>query len=163
MYARLWKAGNLDRVPVSVWMHISDKDQDSRSLAEAMVEFNEKYDYDFIKMMPFGAYTIPDWGAKLDIYCDKYKEVEIAASGISSIEDYRYIEPLPAIYGTWGKVLQLSQWMERLVKPGTPYIQTIFSPATTLKKLAGKPYAPGHAGKPGSGAPGPGRHYADNH
>ena len=41
-----------DRVPVSVWMHISDKDQDSRSLAEAMVEFNEKYDYDFIKMMP---------------------------------------------------------------------------------------------------------------
>ena len=56
-----------DRVPVSVWMHISDKDQDSRSLAEAMVEFNEKYDYDFIKMMPFGAYTIPDWGAKLDI------------------------------------------------------------------------------------------------
>ena len=126
-----------DRVPVSVWMHISDKDQDSRSLAEAMVEFNEKYDYDFIKMMPFGAYTIPDWGAKLDIYCDKYKEVEIAASGISSIEDYRYIEPLPAIYGTWGKVLRLSQWMERLVKPGTPYIQTIFSPATTLKKLAG--------------------------
>ena len=54
-----------DRVPVSVWMHLSEYDQDSRSLAEAMVAFNEKYDYDFIKMMPFGAYMTPDWGAKL--------------------------------------------------------------------------------------------------
>ena len=52
-----------DRIPASVWMHISDKDQDPRSLAEAMVEFNETYDYDFIKMMPFGAYTVSDWGA----------------------------------------------------------------------------------------------------
>lgn len=126
-----------DRIPASVWMHISDKDQDPRSLAEAMVEFNETYDYDFIKMMPFGAYTVSDWGAKLDIYCDKYKEVEIAAPGIECREDYKRIQPLPAVYGTWGKVLQLSQWLERLVKPGTPYIQTIFSPATTLKKLAG--------------------------
>ena len=113
------------------------QDQDPRSLAEAMVEFNETYDYDFIKMMPFGAYTVSDWGAKLDIYCDKYKEVEIAAPGIECREDYKRIQPLPAVYGTWGKVLQLSQWLERLVKPGTPYIQTIFSPATTLKKLAG--------------------------
>ena len=126
-----------DRIPASVWMHISDKDQDPRSLAEAMVEFNETYDYDFIKMMPFGAYTVSDWGAKLDIYCDKYKEVEIAAPGIECREDYKRIQPLPAVYGTWGKVLQLSQWLERLVKPGTPYIQTIFSPAATLKKLAG--------------------------
>jgi len=54
-----------DRVPVSVWMHLSQYDQDPRSLAEAMVEFNEKYDYDFIKMMPFGAYTTSDWGTKL--------------------------------------------------------------------------------------------------
>lgn len=126
-----------DRIPVSVWMHLSDKDQDPRSLAEAMTAFNEEYDYDFIKMMPFGAYTTPDWGAKLDIFCDKYKEVEIAAGGIDDREDYRRITPLAATYGTWGKVLQLAQWMERLAKPGTPYVQTIFSPATTLKKLAG--------------------------
>ena len=30
-----------DRVPVSVWMHMSEYDQDSRSLAEAMVAFND--------------------------------------------------------------------------------------------------------------------------
>lgn len=126
-----------DRIPVSVWMHLSQYDQDPRSLAEAMVDFNEKYDYDFIKMMPFGAYTTPDWGAKLDIFCDKYKEVEVAAPGITCLEDYKAIQPLPPIYGTWGKTLQMAQWVSRLVKPNTPYLQTIFTPATTLKKLAG--------------------------
>lgn len=131
----------VDRVPASVWMHISDLDQDPRSLAEAMVEFNLKHDFDFIKMMPFGAYGVPDWGAKLDIFCDKYKEVEIAAPGITCVEDYYNMEVLPATYGTWGKTLQLSHWTRKeLAKHDaldTPYVQTIFSPSTTLKKLAG--------------------------
>lgn len=126
-----------DRIPVSVWMHFSQYDQDPRSLAEVMVEFNETYDYDFIKMMPFGAYTTPDWGTKLEIFCDKYKEVEIVAPAITCVEDYLALKPLAPTYGTWGKTLQVAQWTSRLVKPNTPFIQTIFSPATTLKKLAG--------------------------
>lgn len=129
--------GEPDRVPVSVWMHFSHVDQDPRSLAEYMVEFNETYDFDFIKMMPFGAYTTPDWGAKLAIYCDKYKEVEIAAPGITCVEDYARLEVLAPTHGSWGKTLQLAQWTSKLVKPNTPFIQTIFAPSTTLKKLAG--------------------------
>lgn len=126
-----------DRIPVSTWMHLSEHDQDPRSLAEALVAYNEKYDFDFIKMMPFGAYTVSDWGAKLNVYCEKFKEVEIAAPAVCELEDYLKIEPLPPIYGTWGKTLQISQWLSKLAKPNTPYIQTIFSPLTTLKKMTG--------------------------
>lgn len=124
-----------DRIPVSTWMHFSEHDQDPRSLAEAMVAYNERYDFDFIKMMPFGAYTVPDWGTKLNVYCDKFKEVEITAPAVCELEDYLRIEPLAPTYGTWGKTLQLSQWLSRLVNPNTPYIQTLFSPLTTLKKM----------------------------
>jgi uroporphyrinogen decarboxylase len=127
----------VDRLPVSVWMHFSEFDQDPRSLAECTVDFNEKYDYDFIKMMPFGAYSTPDWGAKLNIFCDKYKEVVISAPGIGCIEDYCRMEPLPPTYGTWGKQLQLTRYMSKMIKGDTPFIQTIFSPTTTLRKLAG--------------------------
>jgi len=126
-----------DRIPASVWMHFSQYDQDPRSLAEYMVEFNETYDYDFIKMMPAGSYMVPDWGAKLAVFCDKYKEVEIVAPGINEVADYTRIDVLPATYGSWGRTLQVAQWMSKLAKPNTPYIQTIFSPATSLKKLAG--------------------------
>ncbi|MBQ6365213.1 MAG: uroporphyrinogen decarboxylase [Oscillospiraceae bacterium] len=126
-----------DRIPVSVWMHLSEYDQDPRSLAEAMVAMNKKFDYDFIKMMPFGAYMVPDWGGKLDIYCDKYKEVEIADAGLKTVEDFYAIEPLPPVYGTWGKTLQMAQWTVKLADADTPCLQTVFSPASSLKKLAG--------------------------
>jgi len=127
---------DVDRVPCSVWMHLSEEDQDPKALAEALAANNEEYDYDFIKMMPFGAYSTQDWGAKIKIYCDKYKEPVVSEPGIKELSDYRKIQPLPAIYGTWGKTLQTAQHLSKLVAKDTPFLQTIFSPATTLKKLA---------------------------
>lgn len=127
----------VDRIPCSVWMHLSEVDQDPRMLAETMAANNEEFDYDFIKMMPFGAYSTQDWGAMIRIYCDKYKEPVIERPGISCVEDYEKIEPLAPTHGTWGKVLETAQWLSKIIAKDTPYMQTIFSPATTLKKLAG--------------------------
>lgn len=127
----------VDRVPCSVWMHLSEVDQDPVSLAQEMAARNEKFDYDFIKMMPFGAYSTQDWGAKINIYCDKYKEPVIVEPGIKDVADYENIQVLPATYGTWGKVVQTAEHLSKMVNKDTPFIQTVFSPMTTLKKLAG--------------------------
>ncbi len=129
---------DLDRIPSSVWMHFSDFDQDPRALAEEQVAFTRKYDYDFIKLMPFGTYSIQDWGARLKIYCDKYKEPIIEAPGINILEDYTALEVLPAYYGTWGKQVEFAAYVAKLLNGEMPFIQTIFSPLTTLKKLAGE-------------------------
>lgn len=126
----------VDRIPCSVWMHFSKYDQDPRSLAEHQVAFNEKYDFDFIKLMPFGAYSVQDWGSKIDIYCDQYKEPVIVKPGIACVEDYEKIYTLPGTFGTLGKTVQLAQHVSKMLKDDTPFIQTVFSPATTLKKLA---------------------------
>ena len=58
---------DVDRVPVATWMHLSQFDQDPISLAEAEVELTEKYDFDYIKMMPFGLYSTQDFGNQLTI------------------------------------------------------------------------------------------------
>lgn len=125
----------VDRIPCSVWMHLSEVDQDPKSLAEEMAAGNEEYDFDFIKMMPFGAYTTQDWGAKIKIYCDRYKEPVILEPGIKELCDYELVEPLAATHGTWGKCLEVAKHLSKCAVKGTPFIQTIFSPATTLKKL----------------------------
>ena len=65
---------DVDRVPVAAWMHLSQFDQDPISLAEAEVELTEKYDFDYIKMMPFGLYSTQDFGNQITIYCDPHKE-----------------------------------------------------------------------------------------
>ena len=127
----------VDRVPVSAWRHFSHVDQDPRSLAEVQVRFNEKYDYDFIKLMPFGTYSIQDWGAKLKIYCDKYKEPIVVDTAIKKVDDWNNIRKLSGVHGNWGKQLQLAEEVVKLVNGKTPVMQTIFSPLTTAKKLAG--------------------------
>lgn len=128
---------DVDRVPINVWKHFSRFDQDPVSLAQAQLDFLEKFDFDFIKMMPFGLYSVQDWGAKIEIYCDPLKEPVVAESPIRSLEDYKAVEPLRADHGTWGKQLELAQHISRRIAPHTPFAQTIFSPLTTLKKLAG--------------------------
>ena len=63
----------VDRVPYSIWYHLSAVDQDPVSLAEETVALSKKYDYDFVKMMPFGLYGVQDLGAKINIFAQQGK------------------------------------------------------------------------------------------
>lgn len=125
----------VDRVPVTAWLHFSDVDQDPVSLAKRQVEFNDKYDFDFIKLMPFGTYSVQDYGAQIKIYADKYKEPIVLEPGIKEIKGYKELEVLEGTHGTLGKQVQLAAHVQKLTKDKTPFIQTIFSPLSTLKKL----------------------------
>ncbi|MGM9582768.1 MAG: uroporphyrinogen decarboxylase family protein, partial [Phascolarctobacterium sp.] len=127
----------VDRIPYSIWYHLSAVDQDPVSLAEETVALTAKYDYDFVKMMPFGLYGVQDLGAKIDIYCQQGKPPLVNRPGIQSISDYLALRPIPAITGTYGKQLEFSELLRKLLPKDVPYIQTIFSPLTTLHKLAG--------------------------
>lgn len=125
----------VDRVPVSAWLHFSEVDQDPISLAKTQISFVKKYDFDFIKMMPQGTYPVQDWGAQLKIYANKFHEPIILEPGIKDIKEYCKLEILPPFYGTWGKTLQLAKYIQEFNDMDIPYIQTIFSPLTILSKL----------------------------
>lgn len=131
------KGEAVDRPPGSLWYHISDIDQDPRSLAEWHKADNEKYDFDFIKLMPFGLYTVQDWGARVKIWCQRGRPPVVEDFGIHKAEDWKKLEVLPPVYGAWGKTLQTAQYVEKLTAGKTPFVQTIFSPLTTARKLAG--------------------------
>jgi uroporphyrinogen decarboxylase len=129
---------NVDRIPMSIWLHYPHKDQDPRSLADTQIEMARKYDYDFIKMMPFGLYSVQDFGAKVKIFGTTHQPPIIDEYGINTINDWNKLEVLPATYGTYGKQLQFAQHLSNQVQNELPFIQTIFSPMTTAYKLAGE-------------------------
>lgn len=131
------KGEAVDRVPINLWMHFSAVDQDPRSLAETQVAFANKYDFDFIKLMPFGLYGVQDYGVKVKIFNQVNYPPIVDDYGIHDIADWGNIGVLPAHYGTYGKQVQLTRYTVKLVKKGLPVIQTIFSPLTTARKLAG--------------------------
>lgn len=129
--------GDVDRVPMSIWLHYPHKDQDPRSLADIQVEVAREYDFDFIKMCPFGLYGVQDWGVKVKIFGTTHEPAIVDDYGIHDIADWGTLEELPATYGTYGKQVQLAQHVAKQVQGEIPFIQTIFSPMTLAMKLAG--------------------------
>ena len=128
----------VDRLPISIWYHVPHVDQDPVQLAEESVRIAKEYDFDFIKMMPFGNYCAQDYGLSVTFYCTETQPAFERKFGIETIEDWKRLEPLPAYYGTYGKQLQFTQYLQKQLKgEDIPYIQTIFSPLTVAKKLAG--------------------------
>ncbi len=131
------KGQSVDRIPFSVWYHMSAVDQDPVSLAETTAELSKKYDYDFVKMMPFGLYGVQDLGARIKIYSQQGKPPIWERGPVQKIEDYFALKPIPAIQGTYGKQLEFTELLRKQLPGDVPYIQTIFSPLTTLHKLVG--------------------------
>lgn len=128
----------VDRIPVGLWLHHPDVDQDPKYLAETQVNFAKKFDLDFIKLTPFGLYGVQDWGCKIRFFGTKYDVPVVEDFGIKDINDWNGLEIFPATYGTLGKQLQLVKHIKKLLKnDDVPFVQTIFSPLTTARKFAG--------------------------
>lgn len=127
----------VDRPPVSLWMHYPSVDQDPLMLARAHVDFQEKFDLDFIKLTPFDLYCVPDWGSHLQYYCTETESPVTYRHGVRSTSDWQRLDVIPPTVGTWGKQLLLTSHVKKIVKPDVPFVQTIYSPLTVARKLAG--------------------------
>jgi len=68
-----------DTVPVALWRHFPVDDQDPAKLAALTVEWQRAWDFDLVKFMPSGTYSVEDWGAK--------SVFEGAANGARAISD----------------------------------------------------------------------------
>lgn len=130
----------VDRVPFSLWFHVPHKDQDPIALAEESVRLAVKYDYDFIKLCPYGNYGAQDYGLSCDFFCTPTQPVRERKFRSLTPEEWESLPVLPAVYGTYGKVLQIvTATKKELKRQGLdlPVLQTIFNPLTTAAKLAG--------------------------
>ena len=128
----------VDKVPFSIWYHMPQVDQDPLQLAEVQIELARSYDLDFIKMMPFGNYGALDFGLSCTFYCTDTQPVMERKFAIDDVKQWTELEPLPGYFGSHGKQLQMARYTQKLLKgEQLPYVQTIFSPMTTAKKIAG--------------------------
>ncbi|MFT8908194.1 MAG: uroporphyrinogen decarboxylase family protein [Lentilactobacillus diolivorans] len=139
-YERIKAALNfqpVDRVPVNLWAHLPEYDQNPKSLARKQVEFAQQYDFDFIKLMPFGLYAVEDYGAEIKYYAQRDHPAVLSKPGINHYSDWQKVEPLPGNYGTYGKQVELAKYVREFSQGQLPFIQTIFNPLTNALKLAG--------------------------
>lgn len=127
----------VDRIPVSLWRHFPDYDQDPRTLAGKMVEWQRKWDFDLLKFMPSGTYGVEDWGASSAYRGAMNGAREIVEPGIRSVKDWE-LQPLDVRKGVYGMQNEALQIAARQLDGSVPIQQTLFSPLTTARKLAGE-------------------------
>ncbi len=127
-----------DRPPIALWRHFPVDDQDPAQLAEAHLDFQSTYDFDFLKVTPASSFCIRDYGAEDEWRGHPEGTREYTRRPIRQLEDWRSLAELDPRTGMLGAQLACLKMLEAGLSGGTPFIQTVFSPLAQAKNLAGE-------------------------
>src|SRR6267378_6821505 len=125
-----------ERHPMSFWRHFYDREGSAKDLAEAMLEFQRKYDWDFMKVNPRASYHVEDWGIKTERPgkgpLDKPKVVQ---SPVREPADWEKIRPLDPTKGTLGEMLDAEERIASEIQGETDWLMTVFNPISIAADL----------------------------
>ena len=127
----------VDRVPISFWRHFPDIDEDPLALADQLLRFHEKFDLDFLKVMPSGVYCVEDWGCRVQYDGASNGAKVCLEHAIRTPKDWRKIKPLAPEQGAMGRELKCLRAVKAGREDNAPILQTLFSPLTVASKLSG--------------------------
>jgi uroporphyrinogen decarboxylase len=130
--------GTPDRVPVALWRHFPVDDQTPETLAAATLDFQERFDFDFVKVTPSSSFCLRDWGAA-DIWQGSTEGTRTYTHRvIQSPDDWYQLPVLDPYRGALADQLTcLNLLVEQLKPQQVPVLQTIFSPLSQAKNLVG--------------------------
>jgi uroporphyrinogen decarboxylase len=127
-----------DRIPISFWRHFPVDDQTPEGLAKAVINFQNHYDFDFVKVTPSSSFCLYDWGSRDTWRGNPEGTRDYLEPVINSIEDYKVITVLDPKKGKLNDQLKCLGLLSEALPDSTPLIQTVFSPLSQLKNLVGK-------------------------
>lgn len=127
-----------DRVPVALWRHWQGDDQDAGELAKATVNFQQRWDWDFVKLSPADSYPLNDHGTADEWHGTLEGVREYTQRAIHQPEDWTKLQVLDPQAGWLGRHLETIRLVREALGESVPIIHTIFSPIAQAKNLAGE-------------------------
>jgi uroporphyrinogen decarboxylase len=109
----------VDRPPFSFWYHFGLQHMPGRDHAKAEIDFYRAYDLDFLKVMSDYPYPLPP-----------------GLEAIETEEHWKRIEPVAASNPCWSEQLSALEMINDAIGKEALFIETIFSPWTTARRLA---------------------------
>jgi len=126
-----------DRTPIALWRHWPGVDQTPQGLAEAVLAWQATYDFDFIKVTPTSGYASEDWGARFVNKGNREGTREYVDRPVKLARDWENLWPLDTKAGVLGRELQALRLIRAKAGPDIVILQTIFSPLSVARNLAG--------------------------
>jgi uroporphyrinogen decarboxylase len=138
VYAAL-RGEEVDRPPVALWRHFPESDQTAAGLARAVAEWQQHWDWDFVKVTPTSGYYFEDWGGTFvyEPQGNAHGTRTVLSRPVDSSEALTKLEPLDVHQGVYGRELQSLRELRKLLADGTPVLETIFSPLNVANSLMG--------------------------
>lgn len=124
------------RLPIALWRHWPVEDHDAEALARATLDFQQRFDFDFIKVTPSQRFVAEDYGLTAVYDGNPEGDVVKGPPPISSLEAWEALEPLSLSEGALARQLRCLTLVAAEAGE-TPFIQTIFNPLTVANCLAG--------------------------
>jgi len=134
----------VDHPPVALWRHFPMDDQRPEDLAAATLEFQNLYDWDFVKVTPASSFCLKDWGADDAWRGDPEGTRDYTRRVIARPEDWATLKPLDPRTGHLGNQLRALELIRDGLGGRIPFIQTIFSPFSQARNLVGAENLPVH-------------------
>ncbi len=128
----------VDRMPVAFWRHFPGDDQREDSLVQVSLDFQRRYDLDFIKLPVSSSYTVTDYGVKHEYRSNIGGDRTYTECVIKNIDDWRKIEPLDVRRGAYGWHLESLRRIIEQKEAATPVVVTMFHPLALAFYLAGQ-------------------------
>jgi uroporphyrinogen decarboxylase len=127
-----------DRPPFALWRHFPVDDQTPDGLAESTSLYQARFDYDFVKVTPASSFCLLDWGVEDEWNGNPEGTRDYTRRVIKEASDWRKLEVLEAEQGCLGKQLKCLELLRERLGETQPIIQTVFSPLSQAKNLAGR-------------------------
>ena len=128
----------VDRVPVSAWAHLLPEEVRAAALAQASVKWFRDHDWDWLKVNPRATVFAEGFGVGFDL--GTYYGVlprQTTPTRTFTLED---LKPADPGRGVWAEHLDALKTIKAGLA-GAPFIQTVFSPASVLGFVVGRPTA----------------------
>jgi len=127
-----------DRPPIAFWRHFPVADQNHEQLVRMTLEFQERYDFDLVKITPASSYCLIDWGSRDDWQGNPEGTRSYVQRTIHHPEDWLKLVELDPSQGNLSRILSSVRQIKSKLGDHTPVIQTIFNPLSQAKNLAGQ-------------------------
>lgn len=124
-----------DRFAASFWRHFFHMEHHAEGTAEAMVGFQKRFDWDFIKVNPRADYMVQDWGLQIKYSHDEYKKHDKVSFPIQKPEDWIKIKPLSPSAPALAEHLKVVSMIHRAIGKETPILMTLFTPLSLAGRL----------------------------
>ncbi|GAB3628128.1 hypothetical protein PTE30175_02493 [Pandoraea terrae] len=129
--------GKPDRIPVSLWKHFPDDDRDVGMLVEHTLTWQRKWQFDLVKFMPSGTYGVEDWGAETAYEGAWNGARSVVKTVVRDADQWATLRRLDVTKGCYAQQNEALRHVAKALGGRTPLLQTVFSPLTTARKLAG--------------------------